>query len=400
MLSKLHELHFGRMNRPVVVTAVLLLCIGLVFVWSASYRPGPEGEGFYTSSPRKQILWAVIGACAAFCIVCVHYQTLIRYAYWLYGAALLCLLAVPFIGTEINGAKRWVVFGPLRVQPSEFVKIAVILVLAKYLLHKNSYRRLSGLILPSLLIFVPMLVIARQPDLGTALMMLPIGFAILYAAGARARHLWVAVMIGALMLPPMWLAMKPYQRERIVSFFQQDSLDPSMRMGRLYQVINAKMAIASGQTWGKGLFHGTHHRGGFIPPTTKNNDFIFAVICEETGFAGAVGILGIFFLFLASALGVADRTRHPSGRLIVVGVVALFATQVAVNTAMTAGQLPVVGLPLPFISYGGSSMLTSFIGLGLILNVSMRRTILLGRDQFNHSELPSSETLSFVRSSA
>jgi rod shape determining protein RodA len=397
---KPRDLDLTRLSWTTLITALLLLAIGFAFVYSASYRPGPGGEGFYTSSPSKQLIWMAVGACAAFCVLCIHYEILVRYAYWLYGAALVLVLLVPVVGAEINGAKRWIILGPLRLQPSEFLKIAMILALAKYLLYNNSYRRLSGLLVPFLLTFVPMLVIARQPDLGTALMLLPIAFAILYAAGARASHLTTAILVGVLMIPAVWLVMKPYQRQRIVAFFEQESLDPEMRMGRHYQIIQAKTAIGSGQLWGKGWLKGTQNRLAFIPKTTKNNDFIFAVICEEAGFVGATGLLVLFFVFLAAGLNVAEVTRDPSARLITVGVVALFATQLVVNTAMTAGQLPTVGLPLPFISYGGSSLLTSFIGLGLILNVSMRRTISLASDQFNHSDTPQSDSFRFVTGSA
>ena len=359
----------------------LFLCISVAFVHSASYRSGPMGEGYYTSSPLKQVQWIVLGGFLFVGVLSLNYRHLLDHAYLLYAVGLGLLVYVLFFGvtSDVIVAKRWIAAGPFRVQPSELMKILVILALARYLLYKDSHREVGGLIVPFALAAVPMLLIAREPDLGTALVLLPVAFAMLYVAASRVRHLLLVVALALTMVPVVWLYMRPYQRERVLAHLSQD--DPTRT--EQYQLRQSKAAIGSGGLFGKGLGNGTHQRYNFIPAKTRNNDFIFAVICEEWGFVGANAIFGLYLLLAWLGLRTADEVHHPSGRLIVVGVVAMFGTQAVVNAAMATGQFPIVGLPLPLISYGGSSMLSSLFGLALVINVSAYRRVGLGRDDFD-----------------
>lgn len=369
--------------RDWMILAVLgvFLCVSLAFVHSASYRSGPMGEGYYTSSPVKQVQWIVLGGFLFVGVLSVNYRHLLEHAYVLYVLGIGLLVYVLFFGvtSDVIHAKRWIAVGPFRVQPSELMKILIILAMARYLLYKQSHRQVGGLIGPFALVAGPMLLIAKEPDLGTALVLLPVTFAMLYVAASRVKHLLLVVALFVVMVPVVWLYMRPYQRERAIAYLSQG--DP--RRKEHYHLRQSKAAIGSGGVFGKGLGQGTHQRYNFIPAKTRNNDFIFAVICEEAGFVGANAVFGLYLLLLWLCLKTADEVSHPSGRLIAVGVAAMFGTQAIVNTAMATGQLPIVGLPLPLISYGGSSMLSSLFGVALVINVSAYRRIDLGRDDFD-----------------
>jgi len=368
-----------RASWSTVLLAAAVLLIGLVFVYSASYRSAGGGEGFYTSSPQKQLVWAAIGFCVFLVVIAVDYKLLIEWAYVFYGAGLVLLVVTMFAGVEVHGSKRWIDLGPLKLQTSEAMKIATILALAHYLARWEKRGRLTGLAIPVMITLVPVVLIARQPDLGTAMVFLPLAGGLVFVAGARAKHLLIMALVGVLTVPGLWLVMKPYQKRRVMSFIHQDSTDAKRLMDDLYHITQAKAAIGSGGWLGKGWGRGSQNRLNFLP--MRNTDFIFAVICEEWGFLGATGVLLLFFLFCWRCVRVAEKARHPPARLLVTGVTILFATQMLVNTAMAAGQFPTVGLPLPFMSYGGSSLLTSFACLGLILNVSMRPQIVWGREE-------------------
>ncbi|HPD17623.1 MAG TPA: FtsW/RodA/SpoVE family cell cycle protein [Planctomycetota bacterium] len=361
-----------------------LLAIGLAFVYSASYRSGPMGEGYYTSSPAKQVQWIAFGALAFVALLFVNYRHLLEHAYVLYLVGLASLVFVLFFGvtSEEISARRWIALGPLRVQPSEFMKLFTILALARYLMDTESHRHLGGLLVPFALVLAPMLLIVKEPDLGMSLVFLPIALAILYAAAARPRHLLLIVAALALAVPLAWPHLRPYQKERILGFLTQDESRSRQELHRLdlYQLEQAKVAIGSGQLFGRGWMQGSQNRLNFIPAKTRNNDFIFAVICEEWGFVGANLVLGLFLLLLALCGRMAEDVHHPGGRLIVVGVVAMLGTQAVINTAMASGQMPIVGLTLPLVSYGGSSIVASLLALGLVFNVSAYRRVSLASD--------------------
>lgn len=365
----------------IITATVALLAIGLAFIHSASYRSGPMGEGYYTSSPIKQVQWIVLGTFLFVGVLFVNYRHLLEHAYVLYlaGLALLVLVLKFGVQSDVIVARRWLQVGPIRVQPSEITKVLFILAMARYLMYRDSYRRLVGLLGPFALAVAPMLLIAREPDLGTALVFLPVVFTMLYVAAARARHLLLIVVLFAATAPLVWLNMHEYQRDRVRQFLTQD--EPHVK--EQYQLRQSKAAIGSGGFFGQGFGRGKQTRYAFIPAKTRNNDFIYAVICEEWGFLGANLVLALFLVLVVLCAWTAEETHDPGGRLIAMGVVAMFGTQVIVNTAMVAGQLPIVGLPLPLVSYGGSSLLSAFFALALVINVSIYRRTSLGGDDFD-----------------
>jgi len=364
-----------------IAVILALLGIGSAFVRSASYRSGPMGEGYYTTSPLKQVQWVVLGAFIFVGVLFVNYRHLLEHAYVFYAIGLALLVYVLFRGvtSEEITARRWIDLGPIRLQPSELVKIFVILALARYLLYNETYRELEGLLGPFALALVPMLLIAKEPDLGTALVLLPVVFAMLYVAAARSRHLKIILLLAVASGPIVWMNMYPYQKERFLDFMAQEDRQHREQ----YQLKHSKIAIGSGGVWGQGLGAGSENRLNFIPAKTRNNDFIFAVICEEWGFVGANFILALYFILLLLCARTAEETHHPAGRLIVVGVMTMIGTQVVVNAGMAAGQLPVVGITLPLISYGGSSLLATLLGLALVVNVSVYRQVALSGDDFD-----------------
>ncbi len=368
-------------NWAIIGVTVALLAVGVAFIHSASYRSGPMGEGHYTSSPLKQVQWIVLGMFVFVGVLCINYRHLLEHAYlgYLAGLALLVLVLKFGVRTDVIVARRWLQVGPIRVQPSELMKVLFILAMARYLMYRDSYRRLVGLFGPFALAVAPMLLIAKEPDLGTAIVFLPVVFTMLYVAAARARHLLLVVALFIATVPVVWLNMHEYQRDRVRQFLAQE--EPHVR--EQYQLRQSKAAIGSGGWFGQGLGQGKQSRYAYIPAKTRNNDFIYAVICEEWGFLGANLVLLLFLVLLVLCARAAEETHDPGGRLIAMGVVAQFATQVVINTAMVAGQLPIVGLPLPLVSYGGSSLLSSFFALALVINVSIYRRVSLGGDQFD-----------------
>jgi len=387
-----------------VVLALVIVGTGLVFLASSSYTetsPSPY------ALVGKQVTWTVISLIAFVAVLVPSYRLYWKYAYHLFVLSLVLLAAVhvPFIGLEVHGARRWIPLGFMNFQPSEFAKVAFILALAKYLTFRESYRRFWGLAAPFALTLVPMGLVLTEPDLGTSLVFAQVLFALLYVAGAKRKHL-AAIVLAAVVAFPVFFAvlMGAHQKARIHGFlFPRGCPDGSSspiasrfhdfafgRMGepgsvrRVHQEnwhgIQSEVAIGSGRLFGRGLGEGPQTAYGRVPES--DTDFIFSVVGEEAGFVGCVFVLVVYALLFAAALGVASRTREPFGRLVVVGVVSLLASQVIINTGMTVGLMPITGLPLPFFSYGGSSLLSSFVALGLVVNVGMRRLPVLADEDF------------------
>ncbi len=367
-----------RFNWPIFTAAVLLTGIGLLFIASASYRFGAEGAGGYSGDPLKQALWAVIGLAGFAAAVFIDYRRLERYAYTIYAVLLALLLLVLLVGTgRISG---WFRVGSMRMQPSEFMKVAYVLAIARYLMYTDVHRRFRGLVVPFLIALVPMGLILKQPDLGTALVFLPVLFVVLGVAGARRRHLATIALLGILAVPVFWYAglVNNYQKARVLGFVYQNNPERLRSISRqlgvrfdTYQQRQSVLTIGSGGLFGKGWGRGTQTHYEFLPE--DHTDFIVSVLGEESGLAGTTVVLILYVMLGVSGLGVARRTREPFGRLVAIGMVALIETQAAVNVAVASGLMPVTGLTLPFVSYGGSSLLTSFIAVGLIINVGMRR---------------------------
>lgn len=345
----------------------LLLCVGLLFVYSAGTQ----------RAAARQVLWLAVGSLGFLAALYAKCSAYAKHGYLFYGIALVLLVGVLLFGPRINGAKRWLVFGHFRMQPSEFMKLAFILALSKSLVERRgAHQRWLGLWQPLVLTLAPMALIVRQPDLGMTLLFLPILLVMLFVAGTPKRQLIALVVLMAVAGSCAWPFLKDYQKARLEAFINPRA-DPQ-RTG--YQIIQSLIAVGSGGITGAGWRKGMQNMLGLVP--YRHTDFIFPVIAEEWGLVGASFTLLLYYLLVSCGYGVAARTREPYGRLVVVGVITLFAVQIFINIAMTIGLAPVTGLALPFASYGGSSLLSSLIAMGLVANVGMRRERVLSGESY------------------
>ncbi len=298
-----------------------------------------------------------------------------RSAYWLYGISLLLVVAVDLRGIAGLGAQRWIDLGVLQLQPSELMKIALVLALARYFhsLSAESAGRLSYLIVPALLILVPAALVLKQPDLGTAMMLLATGVALFFLGGVR---LWVfaaGVLAAGGAAPLAWSMLRDYQKTRLYTFLDPDR-DP---LGAGYHILQSKIAFGSGGLFGKGFLHGSQSHLSFLPE--KQTDFIATMIAEELGLIGGLAVLALYLLVIAYAFAIALRSRSQFGRLLGLGIAVNFFLYAFINMAMVMGLIPVVGVPLPLISYGGSAMITTMLGFGLLMNVGIHRDVNISR---------------------
>jgi len=369
-----------RTDWTMILAACALAVIGIIFIWGASLRRGPTGWLPLSGYALRQTLWLGIGLLAMATALFVPYRYLARYGYALYIVGVAALVYVLLLGPERNFAHRWIALGPITVQPSEFAKVAFIIALAKFLRYRESYRRWWGLVVPFGMAALLMALIAVEPDLGSALVFVPVVFALLYVAGARKRHLALYAVVPVAIVLLLWLLgvqfLKSYQSDRLLAFLNPEG----HARGAGYNLLQSLGAVCSGRFWGTGLGQGTQGQLGFLP--NRRTDFIFACIAEEWGFVGVAVILALYVYLLVSAATIARRTRDPFGRLLAVGVMTLLATQALINTGMTVRLGPITGLPLPFVSLGGSSLVANFIGLGILLNVGARPTVILSREDF------------------
>ena len=366
-------------------------------------------ENQYADEWKKQSIFAATGL---FCLIFVNlfnYQRLGPLSYLLY-AVILVLLAVllvdkvvdlPFV-PYINSSRRWIniAFG-FRIQPSEFCKIAYILALAWYLRYRSNYRKFFGLIGPFALTLLAMVLILLEPDLGTVLLMMPILFSMLFVAGAKVKHLLIILCMGLAVSPVLWHFMRPYQRMRISSVLLQNETvlqaaktnpklgnilvgDPdelrTWRQGKGYQLLHSKQAITSGGFKGYGFAQGPYIQYHYLPE--RHNDFIFAAIAHQFGFLGCVGVLTLYVIIIACAIELAFLNTDPFGRLVAVGIAAMFAVQVLVNVGMTLGLMPITGLTLPLVSYGGSSLVVNMTAIGLLNNIGKYRPFSVAKKPF------------------
>jgi len=351
----------------------LIVCffstISFFFVWSAS------SEQF----AYKQITWIGIGMGICFILLIFDYFLIAKYSYIYYAIMLVGLLLVLLFGKTVYGAQRWLVLGPITIQPSEFMKIALILALSRYFMYKDNVSKLNNILIPLFLTILPMVLIIKQPDLGTSLTLLPIFFAIVYIAGARLKYLFYIMMIGLCSMPLFWFfVLKTYQKARVISLFWPDKVS---KLDEGYHKMQSLIAIGSGGYYGSGWGNGIQSQLNFLPQ--GHTDFIFSVIAEEWGFLRSFAILCVYLVFLACSIGIALKTRESYGRLMVTGFTAMFTTQIFINVAMTIGIAPITGLTLPFISYGGSSLLSSFIALSFIFSVRLRTRAALAGQAFH-----------------
>ena len=316
----------------------------------------------------RQLAWVGVGALVLLILAGLDYRQLIRIAPLVYMLGLAGLVTVFVFGRTVSGARRWIVFGPFSAQPSELFKLAFVLMIVWWLTSRWA-QPLGPVTIAFMvpIIAVPFVLIVKQPDLGTALLLFPVTVALLVGAGVRLWLLGGLTLAGLGALPLAWLALKEYQRERIMVY-----LDPFRDpLGSAYNVIQAKIAIGSGQLLGKGIAGATQSRLAFLPE--RHTDFIFAVFAEMWGFVGCLVLLVCYALLLLRGFDIAAAAREPVGRLVALGATALLASQVLTNMGMVTGLLPVVGVPLPLMSYGGSSMVVTLAALGLLLSVRMRQ---------------------------
>jgi rod shape determining protein RodA len=324
----------------------------------------------------------VLGLVVMTAAISPDYHTIGRYAYVLYALSIVSLILVAIMGRTGMGAQRWLPLGPFAFQPSELAKISLVLALARYFAEdpKRGGYELRDLGIPAAMVLVPLVLVLKQPDLGTALMLLFTSSFVILLAGLRARTIVTLVMAGALvasavfLVAPVrhkiWTSLKPYQQKRIKAFLDPSS-DP---LGSGYHATQAKIAVGSGQATGKGFRKGTQSQMAFLPE--RHTDFIFAVIAEERGFIGASFLIALYVSLLLTGVEAAKSAKDKLGALMAGGIVAMLSLYVCINIGMSMGVLPVVGVPLPLVSYGGTSMLTTFLALGILLNIRSRRFML------------------------
>jgi rod shape determining protein RodA len=344
---------------------LLIASIGILNLYSVTSNGETTGTPLYL----KQVLWLAIGLGAMLVIAFVEYRFYTDFAYIVYTTAVVLLILVLGYGIITSGAQRWVRMGPLTFQPSEFVKISLILALAKFFQRypgREGYS-LKHLAFPFFLLFLPMILILKQPDLGTAIILLMVFFSILIFVKVRWSSLITLGVIGVSILPLVWRFLKDYQKRRIFTFFNPD-LDP---LGASYHLIQSKIAVGSGGILGKGFMKGTQCKLGFLPE--QRTDFIFSALGEEWGLVGCFIVIGLYFLLILWGLRIAVGSKDRFGAILSFGVVAILFWHTFINIGMVLGLMPVVGIPLPLLSYGGSFLLSTLIGIGLLLNVSMRR---------------------------
>ncbi|MFZ2148737.1 MAG: FtsW/RodA/SpoVE family cell cycle protein [Sedimentisphaerales bacterium] len=397
--------------RLCLLTATLILVgIGIATIYSVGHptEPSPATDiGNLSNLWKKQVQFAVVAIVGFIVVNTVNYRRFGAASHWIYGFVLLLLglllvsryvINIPFV-PEINGTHRWIKFiiagRSLSLQPSEFCKIVYILALAWYLRYRSNYDSLSSLIGPFVLTLLPMVLILLEPDLGTVLLMMPILFTMLFVAGAKVKHLLIIVLMAFLVSPLLWYKMKAYQRTRISSVLLQsqwirEKAEQYPTLGNIlvgrkfstkqwendwgYHLVRSKYAVASG-----GINHGTGYgfRAGpfikynFLPE--RHNDFIFAMVAHQWGFWGCLGLLALYIIVVGCGLEIAAHNTNPFGKLLAIGIIVMFVVEVIINVSMTVGLMPITGLTLPLVSYGGSSLLVSMASVGLLNNVGRCR---------------------------
>ncbi|HUY14880.1 MAG TPA: rod shape-determining protein RodA [Terriglobia bacterium] len=360
----LRKFTFREIDWMILTVALILAVVGVLEIYSTTVHSPLAGEY------KRQIAWVVVGLATLLVVSQLDYHILLDHSTGLYILGLLGLLALLVGGHAIGGARRWVRIAGFTFQVSEIVKLIIIVWVASYFADKRtkavSWRDLAVL---GTMVGLPAALVALEPDLGTALTFLPIVAAGVFLAGVRFRQIAALALLGALMVPVGWHFLRPYQRQRLMTF-----VHPAKNVqGSGYQVAQSKIAIGSGGFWGKGIGKGTQSRLGFIP--VSHADFIFAAFAEEQGFVGTFLVVLLYFVLLVRLLDGAQLAGDRAGIFLVVGLTAVLFFQVCVNIGMMIGLLPITGIPLPLMSQGGSSVLFTFAGLGLVMSVRMKRLV-------------------------
>ena len=351
---------------PLIVITLLLMTFGVIAIWGA--KSDGNGVGPIGGYALRQLVWCGLGLVAMVTFMFLDYRSL-RVVVWVaYGVLLLALAGLLIKHHTIKGAASWYDLGFFKLQPSEPGKIIIILALARYLAPRaRRFRGLKSTLVPLLIVGAPLLLVLAQPDLGTAVVLVPIAAAMFWVAGLRKWVILLFALAGVVVAVSAYPHLKPHQKARIMTFLNPEA-DPR---GKGYNIIQAKMTLGSGQTFGKGWGRGTQSQFSFLPES--HTDFIFPTVGEQFGMAGCALALGLFTLLIGRMVRLADVTQNMYGVLTITGLAAMLCTHIIFNIGMTAGLLPVTGLPLPFFSYGGSFMLTCLAAVGLVLGIGARR---------------------------
>ena len=361
--DKLRGIQWG-----LVLLVAAISGIGFAMLYSAA-------NGDYQPWASRQMTRFAVALVPMIAAALIDIRYWYRSAYWIYGVALVLVIAVDVRGITGMGAQRWIGLGFMQLQPSEVMKLALVLALARYFhsVSAEDVGRLRYLIVPALMVAFPVLLVLKQPDLGTAMMLAAAGAAVFFLAGIR---LWMfaAGTVAALAMAPLaWSFLRGYQKTRLYTFLDPDR-DP---LGAGYHILQSKIALGSGGLFGKGFLAGTQSHLSFLPE--KQTDFIFTMIAEEFGLIGGLGLLALYVLVILYCFVIALRSHNQFGRLLGLGIAVNFFLYAFINTAMVIGLIPVVGVPLPLISYGGTAMVTVMLGFGLLMNVGIHRDVRLSR---------------------
>lgn len=344
----------------------VIFAVGVAAIYSATKSRGLSvAESFFF----RQLNWMGMGIVLLALVISISYQRFIDVAYIIYVINVILLILVLILGHARLGAQRWFSIGGFAFQPSEFIKLSLILALSNYVAaKKDAMAEFKNLIIPSILFAIPFILVLLQPDLGTALLLVPIFFSIMAVSGASLKYLGGMILLGLAGLPVFWHFLRDYQRQRLLVFIDPN-IDP---LGAGYTIIQSKIAVGSGGLFGKGWLNGTQNQLNFLPE--RHTDFIFSVIGEEWGFLGAIALVLLYFFIVKRAFNIASLTSDVYGKTIATGIGVMIGLQVVINIAMTIGLMPVVGIPLPLVSYGGSSLIATVVAIGLLINVGLRRS--------------------------
>ena len=361
--QKIQQINWG-----LILIMIAAAAIGVAMLYSAA-------DGSWDPWARRQLIRFSIGLVILVTIALVDLRFWWRYSYFLFGILLALLLAVELAGSIGMGAQRWINLGVIKLQPSELMKIGLILALARYFhgVSMENVRRIPYLLIPLLLVALPSVLVLKQPDLGTALFLVLIGVTVFFIAGVRIWKFVLALTATGVAMPIVWSMLRAYQQKRILTFFNPEN-DP---LGAGYHILQSKIALGSGGVFGKGFMQGSQSHLNFLPE--KQTDFIFTMMAEEFGMLGGLTLLGLYSLILVYGFAISMRSQTHFGRLLAMGLTAMMFLYVFINIAMVMGLIPVVGVPLPLISYGGTAMLTQMIGIGFLININVHRDIYMSR---------------------
>jgi rod shape determining protein RodA len=363
LADKIRAIQWG-----LVLLIAVISGIGFAMLYSAA-------NGNLQPWAARQMIRFAIALVPMIAVGLIDVRHWFRGAYWIYGVSLMLVVAVDLRGTAGMGAQRWIDLGVIQLQPSEIMKIALVLALARYFhsLAAENAGRLSRLVAPALMVVVPAALVLKQPDLGTAMMLIGTGAMLFFLGGVRLWVLAAGALAAGAAAPLAWSLLRDYQKTRLFTFLDPDR-DP---LGAGYHILQSKIALGSGGVFGKGFLAGTQSHLSFLPE--KQTDFIFTMIAEEFGLIGGLVLFALYILVIVYGFAIALRSRSQFGRLLGLGIAVNFFLYAFINTAMVMGLIPVVGVPLPLISYGGTAMITVMLGFGLVMNVGIHRDVRISR---------------------